>query len=276
MRYVDLSKISIPKAWLTKAQKLQKELIGIKEIKDKLNHIDKNQIWNDKSLVKVLSDAMDGKCWYSEAKDLMSDRDVDHYRPKKEAKCIHRKKRDGYWFLAYDWENYRFSSIYSNRLRKDKFTKENVSFGKGSYFPLKASSTVALTKKQTEDESPYLLDPTKKYDASLISFNGFGNVVPSVPKSFIWDVLRVESSIKYYHLNHSPLKKARKKRWLACQIKINQIKKLCSDPDISSKDENTVETLKDELISWSQDTEILSGVVLACLERNKMTYILTV
>ena len=124
MRYVDLSKVKIPKDWLEKAQKLQQELTGIIDIKDKLAHIDKNPIWQDNSLFTVLNNAMDGKCWYSEAKDLMSDRDIDHYRPKKEAKDTVGKIRDGYWFLAYDWENYRFSSIYSNPLRKDKFTRE--------------------------------------------------------------------------------------------------------------------------------------------------------
>ncbi len=98
MRFVDLSKITIPDAWLKKAEKLQKELAGFKNIKDKLDHIDKNPIWQDKSLFTALSDAMDGKCWYSEAKDLMSDRDIDHYRPKKEAKDINGDKEKAIGF----------------------------------------------------------------------------------------------------------------------------------------------------------------------------------
>lgn len=276
MRFVDLSKIKIPEDWLKKAQDLQKELDAIKDIKDKLEHIDKNPIWQDTSLFKALSDAMDGKCWYSEAKDLMSDRDIDHYRPKKEAKDIDGTKRLGYWFLAYDWENYRFSSIYSNRLRKDKFSEEEIAYGKGTYFPLKKGSVIASKKKETEDERPYLLDPTKEKDASLISFNAFGKAVPSVPKSFSWDILRVEESIKFYHLDHTPLKTARKKRWQACQIKINQIKKLCSDPDITKTDEVIVESLKKEIKEWADSKEMLSGVVLACLDKNRMSYILTI
>ncbi len=46
--------------------------------------------------------------------------------------------------------------------------------------------------------------------------------------------------------------------------------------DISNTDETTVEILKNELIDWANDMEVLSGVVLSCLERNKMSYILTV
>lgn len=276
MRYINLENIDISEAWLEKAVALQKELKEIKSLDDKLEHINKNPIWQDKILFNALSGAMDGKCWYSEAKDLMSDRDIDHYRPKKEAKDIDGIVRDGYWFLAYDWENYRFSSVYSNRLRKDKFTSEEISYGKGSYFPLKSGSVIAVTKKQTEDESPYLLDPTKKHDASLVSFNGFGCVVPSVPKTFTWDIMRVEVSIKYYHLDHHPLKRARSNRWKACQLKINKIKELCSDPNISTKDENTVELLKDELIEWANENELLSGVIIACLNKNNMSRILTI
>lgn len=61
------------------------------------------------------------------------------------------------------------------------------------------------------DERPYLIDPTQKADAALISFNSFGKVTPSVPKRFTWEVERVEASVKYYHLEHTPLKTARKK-----------------------------------------------------------------
>src|SRR5580765_3779183 len=111
MRYIDPTKIKIPQPWLEKAAKLQMEIEGFATIEDKLDHIDKNQIWQDKTLFKALSDVMDGKCWYSEAKELMSDRDVDHFRPKKKAANKDSTERDGYWFLAFDWENYRFSSI---------------------------------------------------------------------------------------------------------------------------------------------------------------------
>jgi hypothetical protein len=276
MRHVDLTKLKVPDKWLEKAIALQKEIEGITVLKKKLEHIEKNSIWQDKSLFNSLSDLMDGKCWYSEAKDLMSDRDIDHYRPKKAAKNIDGKIREGYWFLAYDWENYRFSSIYSNRLRKDKFNDIDVSNGKGIFFPLKSGSAIATNKKQIDNESPYLLDPTKKHDAALISFNGFGKVIPSVPKNHHWDILRVEASIKFYHLDHSPLKRARAKKWNACQIKINKIKELCSDPDMTQKDENTVEFIKNELIEWSNEKELLSGVVLACLNKNRMLGILSI
>lgn len=276
MRFVDPSKIKIPQDWLDKAIKLQKELEAIPLLKNKLEHIDKNQIWQDKTLFKALSGVMDGKCWYSEAKDLMSDRDVDHFRPKKKAKNTDNTERDGYWFLAYDWENYRFSSIYSNRLRKDKHSAEDIAFGKGIYFPLKEGTPVADTKKKIADERPYLIDPTIRVDAALISFNSFGKVVPSVPKSYTWEVERVNASVIYYHLNHSPLKGARKIKWQACQIKINQLVKLCTDPNRTLNDDTTINILKQELTQWANEKELLSGVVIACLNKNRLSSILTI
>lgn len=276
MRYVDLAKAKIPKSWLDKAVKLQQELALKPNLQEKLDHIEHHQIWQDKSIFTALNELMDGKCWYSEAKDLMSDRDIDHYRPKKRAKNIDNKERDGYWFLAYDWENYRFSSIYSNRLRKDKHTDAEIVYGKGIYFPLKNGSPIASTKRAIVDERPYLIDPTRKTDAALIGFNVFGNVIPNVPKSFTWEIDRVKASVMYYHLDHSPLKAARKVKWNACQRNINKIIELCKIDDRTINDDATIEFLKNQLVEWANEKEILSGVAIACLSKNNMSAILTI
>jgi len=276
MRFVDLDKLRLPTAWLANAKKLQSEIEALSTIAEKLAHIDANPIWQDKTLFKALSDLMNGKCWYSEAQDLMSDRDVDHFRPKKRAKNLNNVERDGYWFLAYDWENYRFSSIYSNRLRKDKFSEDDLSYGKGIFFPLKDGTNAALTKRQLLDERPYLIDPTKKTDASLVSFNSFGKVIPNVPKAFLWDRERVSASTTYYHLNHSPLKEARKKMWNRCQVLINEIIQLCSVDDRTLNDDIRIENIKKELIEMSSEHELLSGVVIACLNKNNLSGILTI
>lgn len=276
MRYIDLSKIDIPDEWLAKAQVLQKEIANLITMQEKLDHIEKNPIWQDKKLFAVLSDALGGKCWYSEAKELMSDRDIDHFRPKKRAMNRDNAQRDGYWFLAYDWENYRFSSIYSNRLRKDKHTDDGVSLGKGMFFPLKEGSSPANSKRTIADERPYLLDPTKKADASLVSFNSFGKVVPSVPKSFHWERARVSLSTEYFHLNHTPLKQARRQKWAACQRNIDKIIELCSISERSVHDDSMIEFLQDQLVEWANERELLSGVAIACLSRNNLSNILTI
>ena len=38
---------------------------------------------------------------------LYSHSDVEHFRPKKEAKALDANSRDGYWWLAFDYMNFR-------------------------------------------------------------------------------------------------------------------------------------------------------------------------
>jgi hypothetical protein len=64
-----------------------------------------------------------GKCWFSETNDKFSHYDVEHFRPKKRAKALDGTPRDGYWWLAFDYMNYRLIGNVGNRK-------------KGIWFPL--------------------------------------------------------------------------------------------------------------------------------------------
>ena len=44
-----------------------------------------------------------GKCWFSEVRELYSHYDVEHFRPKKQAKSLDASERDGYWWLAFNY-----------------------------------------------------------------------------------------------------------------------------------------------------------------------------
>ncbi len=161
MRYINLHDLVIPEDWLTKANALSNQLAIAASDEERSTILEKNPIWQE--LFVPLSNLTKGKCWYSEAKDIMSDKDVDHFRPKNEARNhINGELRNGYWWLAYDWENYRFSSIYSNRRRKDKFDPGRNAGGKWSYFPLFDGSPIATTKTRIKDEDIILLDQLMK------------------------------------------------------------------------------------------------------------------
>ncbi len=74
-----------------------------------------------------------GKCWYSEAKDAGANFDVDHFRPKAEAKRAENLVDvEGYAWLAFDWKNFRLSAQNCNRLNTDE---SGNTVGKGSWFP---------------------------------------------------------------------------------------------------------------------------------------------
>ncbi len=144
-----------------------------------------------------------GKCWFSEVRELYSHYDVEYFRPKKEAKSLDGKVRDGYWWLAFDYTNFRICGTVGNRK-------------KGGWFPLRDGSLCSTYKEQCEEsETPYLLDPTDLDDVSLIAFNEEGNIVPAPDKDISdWERQRVEESIERLKLNkHVALTEARQKIW---------------------------------------------------------------
>ncbi len=273
MRTINIAELEalLPKGWVERAKQLNNELVG-KTNEERAAILKANPIWQE--LLVPLQKLSNNKCWYSEAQEVMSDMDVDHFRPKNEAlqKDDHGKilKRDGYWFLAYDWKNYRLSSIYSNRLRKDKHTTEDISFGKGAFFPLRNGCSAATCVEELDDEIIYLLDPTNPNDPDLLFFNDDGKAIPSVGIDEPWDYERTIVSIDLYHLNHTPLVEARQVVWNLCQRKINDLKAITRKPKRSVRDEEKINSLKKDLRELITRNAEFSAVALACLEKNKV------
>jgi uncharacterized protein (TIGR02646 family) len=142
-----------------------------------------------------------GKCWFSESKDVYSDYHVEHFRPKSEAKDLDGTKLDGYWWLAFDYSNYRICGSVGNSK-------------KGGWFPLRTGSMRSCyTHRCEESESPYLLDPTNPADVELLAFDEEGSAIPA-PGTNEWDEQRVGESIKRLKLNeHEALTEARRDIW---------------------------------------------------------------
>lgn len=273
MRTINIDELEalLPEGWLGKAQLLNAELIG-KTNEERATIFKENPIWQE--LIVPLKKLSNNKCWYSEAQEVMSDMDVDHFRPKNEAlqKDSRGKiqQRDGYWFLAYDWKNYRLSSIYSNRLRKDKHTAEDISFGKGAFFPLKSDCNSATCIEELDNEVIYLLDPANPNDPDLLFFNDDGKAIPSVGIDEPWDYERTLLSIDLYHLNHTPLVEARQVVWNLCQRKISDLKEITRKPKRSIRDEERINNLRKDLRELITKNAEFSAVALACLEKNKV------
>ncbi len=272
MRTIDLDTIVMPDGWLEKAEQLRNELEG-KTSEQRSKILKTNPIWQE--LLVPLKDISHNKCWYSETREVMSDMDVDHFRPKNEA--IQQvgdnpvEKREGYWWLAYDWRNYRLSSIYSNRLRKDKHTEEDISFGKGAHFPLRPGCVVATNEDELDDEVFYLLDPINPNDPDLLFFTDTGEAIPSVLEAEEpWNYQRASVSIELYHLNHTPLKDARKVVWNLCQRKINQLKKIATKAHRTAADNARIESLRTDLREMLSKEAEFSAVALACVEKNRL------
>jgi uncharacterized protein (TIGR02646 family) len=190
-------------AWLAKSAQLVVTLATL-DAEDKKNErnalIDANSAhWG--VLKEWLLALSAGKCWFSEVRELYSHYDVEHFRPKKEAKALDASLRDGYWWLAFDYMNFRVCGNVGNRK-------------KGGWFPLKDGSLCSTYSEPCEEsETRYLLDPVDDDDVALIAFDEEGKVIP-MPSASAWEQERVNETVKRLKLNeHAPLAEARRKVW---------------------------------------------------------------
>lgn len=275
MRYIPIHDLELPDGWQEKADRLNEDLKNATDDRERAEIMEKNPIWRD--LFVPMSKLSYGKCWYSEARDLMSDRDIDHFRPKNEARNydgIPRASTEGYWWLAYDYENYRFSSTYSNQRRRDKFVDEHKVGGKWCYFPLFEGSIVATTKRSRRDEDIMLLDPCDEDDPGLLTFDNRGDAIPD--KDAVLnekEKLRVKTSITLYHLDHEPLREEREKVWDLCQRLINQMRNLANEDDQSISDRQSIRNLKNQIRDLGRKDAELSSVAIACCVHNGLAFL---
>ncbi len=160
-----------------------------------------------RAFARYLSKMSYGKCWYSESLDPQSFFDVDHYRPKLQARRSDEVTDPGYEWLVFSWENFRLSAQRSNRVSRNEETDANE--GKGDWFPLLESSPKACWANRCEaTEQPVLLDPVRKADVRLIDVQDDGRIGPS--HICIGSARhQVERSIELYGLDLPRLKGAR-------------------------------------------------------------------
>jgi|WetSurMetagenome_2_1015567.scaffolds.fasta_scaffold07382_4 hypothetical protein len=194
--------------------------------------------WNN--LQQVMFNLSNGKCWYSEAPIGAGEFFIDHFRPKNRAKQFKAKpienpnekqieftarfngqviKANGYWWLAYNWRNYRLVGSLVNLRRTDRFSENEEVKGKGDYFPLDLLGGAESQEPPNHNinvEVPLLLDPIQLYDTTLISFDKDGTPIISgnAPDD---DKFRAELTIELFHLDLEQLNQQRTEIWRLCE-----------------------------------------------------------
>lgn len=163
-------------------------------------------LWQE--LNGALSSLSAGKCWYCESREKRSDNPVDHFRPKN--RVVECPAHEGYWWLAFNWLNYRFGCTYCNSYRKGE--SGGSGGGKHDHFPLLDEASRAYGEADDlTSEDPELLDPTEEADPILLWFSDDGRAVARFAEQ-THPVLhgRATTSIRLYHLNHVLSVEARK------------------------------------------------------------------
>lgn len=242
-------------AWLAKSAVLVAELNKL----DKAGNIQERNKFIDKhsnhwaKLKPWLLALSGGKCWFTEAKDIASYVDVEHFRPKKSARNIKGPNRDGYWWLAFDHMNFRIACTVPNRI-------------KGVWFPLKNGSQQSTYARRCEgDEVPYFLDPTNAHDVTLLAFDEEGNAVPA-PGISRWEYIRVKRTVERLKLTeHFPLDEERRKIWQTTTRLVNKYQQALADMRTSATARERVKSAAREIACMTKSDAELSSVAKWCI-----------
>lgn len=173
-------------------------------------YIKKNGSWG--LLKKWLAHASNHKCWYCEAKSNRAPFDVDHFRPKLGITIdgVELAGHDGYYWLAYEWWNFRLSCQRCNRPEKND---GEILYGKANEFPIQnETQRCSLPADSLTRESPRLLDPCVEVDCQLLAHGIDGEVKP-VASIGSWEYQRADYTIKRLGLNEWNTPESKRSQW---------------------------------------------------------------
>ena len=220
MRHIPLHDNRPDPSWCERAVDLLDQLKAAPDADARNDLIDSNSaLWRE--LKEWLLELSHGKCWFSEAKDCFSHWDVEHYRPKKSSKHERCATYHGYWWLAFDWRNFRICGNVGNRK-------------KSSFFPLREGCARVDPYGDLRYEQPLLLDPADDDDPNLLFFNLMGDAIPAPHVMDVWERERVIYSVERCKLDYPPLTDRRKTVWGECwsqiQIYLAELARYQADP----------------------------------------------
>ena len=245
----------LTKEWRVKAESLTNELIAAPDNtarKKILKKSSSTDVWRD--FYALLPDQLKKKCWYCESEEIRSDMAIDHFRPKNRVEG--EKQHDGYWWLAFDWKNYRCACTFCNSQRNFEETQG----GKACKFPLENPESRVFSYQDDDqicNELPNFLDPFNLDDEKLLWFDSDGLPEPK-PDADDKQKIKVKNSIDIFHLHEKRIARLRKQ---IC-IEINkQVKKIRDNDDVL----NAKNTLK----RMVRDTEKFSRAAVVYLRAHR-------
>ncbi|QTQ95611.1 hypothetical protein [Pseudomonas aeruginosa] len=248
-----------PKEWLEEAEALTEQLKGAADDKARIALVWANRkLWRDKRLLKWLTDLHHRKCWYSEARESVSSYHVDHFRPKGRAAQLDGVQRAGYWWLTFDWMNYRLSGQLLNVKKRDLFPVQ---------LPGVANPAIPHT---LDIEASLLIDPLKQ-EAWLISFERTEDEqclacpCPGVEGD---ELGRVNITIDVLGLNRlDALNQNRAAIWDQCMAWIQEYRAAHDEAVLHTRNARCLISAR-ELASLSSEEAEFSSVAKACIAKH--------
>jgi hypothetical protein len=252
-----LIKGSPPSDWVADAEAVAARLRAAQP-HERAKIIDKESgLWRDDRIRNWLLGQFANKCWYTEAKESVSAYHVDHYRPKGRVKDLHGNEAEGYWWLAFEWTNYRIGGQLINVKKLDVFP---IIEGNRAD-PNAAASSLQL-------EAPLLIDP-RKDEARLISYEIDEDACLATPSADSDDIERhrAEATIQILGLNiRDRLNSKRRDFWAKCMLLIADYESAASGPYALRV---VLQSLaKEKLRDMVQYEEEFSSVAEACVRKN--------
>lgn len=213
---IDLENNPPPQDWVEEADAITTQLREAPNVEARKLLLEQYEgFWRDDRIRNWLLGHFNNKCWYSEAYETVSPLHVDHFRPKGNINDgSGNRLGEGYWWLAFEWENYRIAG-------------HLVNSKKGDIFPiLHGSRANSVDEYSLCLECPTLIDPLTD-EAHLISFEKEGDLCTAVPAAGIdsTEKEKVEQTIEILGLNiRDRLNQKRAQYWDDCLMKIADYK----------------------------------------------------
>lgn len=201
---------NLPQKWpkISQARITAVNAIALHDLRS--TYIKKHNSWG--LLKKWLANASGHKCWYCEAGSARAPFDVDHFRPKLgitvDGSVL--AGHTGYYWLAYEWWNFRLSCQRCNRPEKND---ADVLHGKANEFPIRDEvNRCLLPTGPLGTEFPRLLDPCVQSDCKLLAHGIDGEVKPAAPTG-TWDYQRARYTIDRLGFNEWNVPETKKNSW---------------------------------------------------------------
>jgi hypothetical protein len=257
MRKVIIPQGATPPAdWLQEAEQLTAELRAALNEDERKTIIDKHQkLWRDNRVRDWLLGLYHNKCWYTEAQEVVSAIHVDHYRPKGRVTELDKSEHDGYWWLAFDWTNYRMCG-------------QLINVKKSDYFPLgEPQRATPDNPASLKLEATVLIDPITD-DARLISYEMDEDACIAVPAEGVDDSEEKRATAIIDILGLNRLDRLNQKRadvWRKCRDSIADYSSAANEPQClkTLRQALAVKALK-EMVGYEQE---FSSVAEACLRK---------